>query len=83
MMEMTLRAKNKTGADVAMLTMTGPHFDINSVLGQFKVLVAPSDADKFEAQIVGLLRPGNTASAKLSGAPRPRLEVAESQEAAG
>lgn len=73
MMEIALRAKNKTGAVVTSLTMTGPWFDVNSVLSQFKVLVAPSDAELFEAEMVGVLRPGNKATAENGGAPPRRV----------
>ena len=57
MMELTIKAKNKAGTEVAVLTMTVPMLDVNSVMSQFKVLVAPTDADNYEMAVQGLLTP--------------------------
>lgn len=57
MMELTIKAKNKAGTAVAVLTMTVPMLDVNSVMSQFKVLVAPTDADNYEMACLGLLTP--------------------------
>ena len=57
MMELKITARNKSGAEVAALTMTVPMLDVNSVMSQFKVLVAPTDADNYEMAVQGLLTP--------------------------
>jgi len=57
MMELKITARNKSGAEVAALTMTVPMLDVNSVMSQFKVLVAPTDADSYEMAVQGLLTP--------------------------
>jgi len=57
MMELKITAKNKSGTEVAALTMTVPMLDVNSVMSQFKVLVAPTDADSYEMAVQGLLTP--------------------------
>ena len=57
MMELKIFARNKSGAEVAALTMTVPMLDVNSVMSQFKVLVAPTDADNYEMAVQGLLTP--------------------------
>lgn len=54
-MELTISAENNTGMVVAELVMRGPAFDINSVMAQFKVLVAPTDSNKFKLSVFGLL----------------------------
>jgi hypothetical protein len=57
MMELKIFARNKSGGEVAALTMTVPMLDVNSVMSQFKVLVAPTDADNYEMAVQGLLTP--------------------------
>jgi len=57
MMELKIFARNKSGTEVAALTMTVPMLDVNSVMSQFKVLVAPTDADNYEMAVQGLLTP--------------------------
>ena len=57
MMELKIFARNKAGTEVAALTMTVPMLDVNSVMSQFKVLVAPTDADNYEMAVQGLLTP--------------------------
>ena len=73
MMELTIKAKNKAGTAVAVLTMTVPMLDVNSVMSQFKVLVAPTDADNYEMACLGLLTPHR----KNTVAELPKLEPGE------
>jgi hypothetical protein len=76
MMEITIRATNSSGLEVAKLTVTGIWIDTNSILSQFKVMLAPSDANAFEALVSGILKPGiGRKVATLTGSPTAALET--------